>query len=120
MVTAEEIRARVAAADKARIQARADAAARIAADIEKRAQVRAQLAEIDATITARLTAAAAIMTVAELSAFTGIPETELSPPPVPHTGGRHGRKTRRKPGGVRKTRPVVPTGPAPVTVSSDY
>jgi hypothetical protein len=120
MVTAEEIRARVEAADKDRIRARADAAARIAVYVEKRAQVRAQLAEIDAAITAGLADAAAIMTVAELSTFTGISETELNPPPVPPAGGRYGRAPRRKVG-ARKTRPVVaPPGTAPVTVSSDY
>jgi hypothetical protein len=121
MVTADEIRARVEAADKDRIQARADAAARIAADIEKRSKVRAELAEIDAAITAGLAASTAIMTLAELSAFTGIPVTELDPPPGPITGSRRRRQPRRRPAGTRKTRPVVtPTGSAPVTVSSDY
>ena len=77
MVTAEEIRARVEAADRARIQARADAAAQIAADVERRTAVAAELAEIDASLTARIDAAAAVMTLAELAEFTGIAETEL-------------------------------------------
>ena len=77
MVTADEIRARVEAADRARIQARADAAAEIAADVERRTTVVAELAEIDASLTARIDAAAAVMTLAELAEFTGIPETEL-------------------------------------------
>ena len=77
MVTADEIRARVEAADRARIQARADTAAEIAADVERRTTVAAELAEIDASLTARIDAAAAVMTLAELAEFTGIPETEL-------------------------------------------
>ena len=77
MVTADEIRARVEAADRARIHARADAAAQIAADVERRTTVAAELAEIDASLTAQIDAAAAVMTLAELAEFTGIPETEL-------------------------------------------
>ena len=121
MVTADEIRARVEAADKDRIQARADAAARIAADIERRTTVRAELAEIDAAITADLAAAAAIMSLAELSAFTGIPETDLSPATTAgNGGGRRGRQPRRKTV-ARKNRAVVtPNASAPVAVSSDY
>ena len=57
MVTADEIRARVEAADRARIQARADTAAEIAADVERRTTVAAELAEIDASLTARIDAA---------------------------------------------------------------
>ena len=121
MVTADEIRARVEAADKSRIQARADAAAKIAADIERRTQVRAELAEIDAAITAGLAEAAAIMTLAELSAFTGIPEADLSPATTAGNGGRRGRQPRRKTVGTRKSRAAVtPAASAPVTVSSDY
>ena len=115
MVTADEIRARVEAADKDRIQARADAAAKIAADIERRTKVRAELAEIDAAITAGLADAAAIMTLAELSAFTGIPEADLSPATSAGNGGRRGRQPRRKAVGTRKSRAAVtPAASAPV------
>jgi len=91
MVTAEEIRARVEATDRARIQARADAAAQIAADVERRRTVVAELAEIDASLTARIDAAAAVMTLAE---FTGIPETELRAVGN-RTGESRSRRTRR-------------------------
>ena len=94
MVTAEEIRARVEAADRARIQARADAAAQIAADVERRRTVVAELAEIDASLTARIDAAAAVMTLAELAEFTGIPETELRAAGR-HSGESRSRTTRR-------------------------
>jgi len=94
MVTAEEIRARVEATDRARIQARADAAAQIAADVERRRTVVAELAEIDASLTARIDAAAAVMTLAELAEFTGIPETELRAAGR-HSGESRSRTTRR-------------------------
>ena len=94
MVTAEEIRARVEAADRARIQARADAAAEIAADVERRTTVVAELAEIDASLTARIDAAAAVMTLAELAEFTGIPETELRAVGS-RTGESRSRRTAR-------------------------
>ncbi len=80
--------------------------------------MRAELAEIDAAITAGLAEAAAIMTLAELSAFTGIPEADLSPTT---TTGNGGRQPRRKAAGTRRSRAVVtPAASAPVTVSSDY
>ena len=121
MVTADEIRARVEVADKIRIQARADAAARIAADIERRTRVRAELAEIDAAVAAGLAESAAIMTLAELSEFTGISESELAPPTIARDNGRTRRPSRRKAaGGARKSRPAVADAAAPVTVSSDY
>ena len=121
MVTADEIRARVEAADQNRIQARADAAAKIAADIERRTKVRAELAEIDAAITAGLAESAAIMTLAELSEFTGISESELSPPIISPDNGRTRRPSRRKTAvGARKSRPAVADAAPLVTVSSDY
>ena len=94
MVTADEIRARVEAADRTRIQARADAAAQIAADVERRTTVVAELAEIDATLTARIEAAAAVMTLAELAEFTGIPEAELRAVGS-RTGESRSRRTAR-------------------------
>jgi len=92
MVTADEIRARVEAADKERIQARADTAAKIAANIEKRRNVLAELAEVDAAIAAGLADSTAIMTLAELSAFTGIAVSDLAPGTTPGRGGRSGRQ----------------------------
>lgn len=122
MVTADEIRARVEAADKDRIRARADTAAKIASQIEQRGKVRAELAEIDAAITAGIAESAAIMTLTELSEFTGISMAELAPAPETTTGGRRGRQPRRKTTSARRSRSVTtPDGaPAPVTTSSDY
>ena len=54
----------------------------------------AELAEIDASLTARIDAAAAVMTLAELAEFTGIPETELRAVGN-RTGESRSRRTRR-------------------------
>ena len=77
MVTADEIRQRVEAADRARQQSRADAAASIASAVEQRTKVRAELAELDTSIAAQISASAAVLTLEELAEFTGIPVSEL-------------------------------------------
>src|SRR4051812_41705837 len=77
MVTADEIRKRVEAADRARVQSRADAAAAIATAVEQRTKVRTELAELEASIVAQVKDAEAVMSLAELAEFTGIPVTEL-------------------------------------------
>lgn len=121
MVTAEEIRARVEAADKDRIQARADTAAKIAANIDKRNKVLAELAEVDAAIAAGLADSTAIMTLKELSAFTGIAVSDLTPSVATARGGRGGRQPRRRTAGAQKSRAVTASPSiAPVAVSSDF
>ena len=77
MVTADEIRKRVEAADRARVQSRADAPAAIATAVEQRTKVRAELAELEAAIATQVKASEAVMSLDELAEFTGIPETEL-------------------------------------------
>ena len=74
-----EIRKRVEAADRARVQGRADAAAAIATAVEQRTKVRAQLAELEVSIATQVKESAAVMTVEELAEFTGIPLGELRP-----------------------------------------
>src|SRR5664279_794863 len=121
MVTADEIRARVEVADRARIQARADAAAEIAADVERRTTVVAELAEIDASLTARIDAAAAVMTLAELAEFTGIPETELRAVGS-RTGASRSRRTARSKSvrGKSTTRAALSRGAvAPLPADTD-
>lgn len=71
MVTAEEIRARVEEADRARIQVRADAAGKVATALAQRAEAARQLATAEATITAALSEAGTVMTLDELAEFTG-------------------------------------------------
>lgn len=78
MVTVDEIRARVEAADKVRIQARADAAAKVAEGAERRAGVARELAELNAVLAADVAAAEKVMTMAELVDFTGLSENDLA------------------------------------------
>ena len=77
MVTADEIRKRVEAADRARVQSRADAAAAIATAVEQRTKVRAELAQLEAAIATQVKASEAVMSLDELAEFTGIPVAEL-------------------------------------------
>ncbi len=96
MVTTDEIRKRVEAADHARGQSRADAAAAIAIAVEQRTKIRAELAELDASIVTQIKASEAVMSLAELAEFTGIPVTEL----------RSNRGTRSR----KATRSISPRG----------
>jgi hypothetical protein len=92
MVTVDEIRARVEAADKLRIQARADAAANVAEGAERRATVARELAELDAALAADVAAAEKVMTMVELVDFTGLSEHDLA---GAGAAGR-GRPSRRR------------------------
>ena len=121
MVTEDEIRARVQAADMSRSQARAEAAAKIAAYVIRRKKARAELAEIDGAITAAVAQSSDIMTVAELAEFIGVAESELVPSAETPTDGVPRRQARRKAAGTRKIRPTaIASGDAPVAVSSDF
>ena len=121
MVTEDEIRARVQAADMSRSQARAEAAAKIAAYVIRRKKARAELAEIDGAIAAAVADSSDIMTVAELAEFIGVAESELAPASEAPTSGVPRRQARRKVAGTRKIRPVARSATdAPVAVSSDF
>ena len=114
MVTVDEIRALVEAADKARIAKRADAAARVAEGVRRRAELAAALAEQDAVLTSALTDARAVMTDDELVEFTGLSLAEL-PAPVVKNARRGGRTARKgATGKARSTgRPATKSMPAP-------
>jgi len=121
MATEDEIRARVEAADQSRLAARADAAIKIAAAVEKRTTLRTELAEVDAAIAAAVAESGSVMTLAELSAFTGIDESELVPAATADDSTRRGRAPRRKTAGARKVRSAIaPASPDSVAVSSDF
>lgn len=121
MVTEDEIRARVQAADLTRSQARAEAAAKIAAYVIRRKKVRAELAEIDSAIEAAVAESSAIMSVTELSEFIGVPLNELTPPVDAPAPALPRRQARRKVAGARKIRPAAPpASETTVAVSSDF
>ena len=97
MVTTDEIRKRVEAADRARVQSRADAAAAIATAVEQRTKVRTELSELEASIAAQVKDAQAVMSLSELAEFTGIPVSEL-------------RTNGRGPRSKKSTRTTSPRG----------
>jgi hypothetical protein len=117
MATEDEIRARVEAADRARIQVRADIAAKIATLFAKRAQLRDALSETESLLAAALVESDSVMTRAELSSFTGVEDTQLSPEAEAETG----RQRSRKSAGARKGRQNHPNTPAStIAISSDF
>ena len=121
MATEDEIRAGSRRPICRAVKPAREAAATIAADIERRMKARPELAEMDAAIATAVAESAKIMTLAELSEFTGIAEHELLPQDEPAGDTKLRRSTRRKAAGPRKTRPVVlPASDAPVAVSSDF
>ena len=91
MVTVDEIRERVEAADQARIAKRADAAARVAEGVGRRAELVAALAEQDAVLASALSDARAVLTDDELFEFTGLSRDDL-PAPTVAKNNRRGRK----------------------------
>ena len=121
MVTEDEIRARVQAADMSRSQARAEAAAKIAAYVIRRKKSLAELEEIESAIAGAVAESSAIMTVAELAEFIGVTQSELMPPAETPTEGTPRRQARRKAVGTRKIRPAKGSASeATVAVSSDF
>lgn len=78
MVTAAEVRARVARADQQRIAKRAAAAAAVHELAQRRDVMQAQLAAIDRELGAAVRSAEAVLTVAELSTFVGRSQRELA------------------------------------------
>jgi endonuclease/exonuclease/phosphatase (EEP) superfamily protein YafD len=93
MVTTDEIRKRVEDADRDRVKRRADAAEAIATAVEQRTMARAALAELEASIAAQVKQSEAVMSLAELAQFTGIPVTELRST----SRGARSRKATRSP-----------------------
>lgn len=99
MTTADEIRARVKAADEARIESRADRAAAVAEAHGRRAVARATLDQLDTDLTAAVRAAAEVMTLDELVDFAGVPRSDLAhkaPLPAASVKARS-PKSRRRP-----------------------
>ena len=117
MATEDEIRARVEAADQARIRVRADMAAKIATLVAKREQLREELSETESLLAAALVESDSVMTRAELSSFTGVEDTDLQPEPAAEAVRQRGRKSS----GTRKSRQNHRTSSSsPIAISSDF
>lgn len=97
MATSEEIRARVKAADEARISVRADRAALVAEIHGRRAAALQELKTIEIDFAASVRAAAEVMSVDELAEFSLVPRTELPVKPRPaRTAVRAGSPRKKR------------------------
>lgn len=117
MVTADEIRARVKAADEARIANRADRAATVADVYSRRAEVLAELERIETQLTASVRSATEVMTFDELVTFVDVPRAGLGSKRAGTAASVKARspKTRR-----RSTTPkaATPTTGGPASAAS--
>lgn len=111
MVTASEIRARVEAADRARIEARATAAERVLTAVQQRDEIAAKLSSADAAIGAAIAEASSVMTLDELADFMGRPLRELKAITLRTGGSRRRRPAKKNHAGNSK--PAAPTPKAP-------
>jgi len=115
VTTAQEIRARVAHADQARIEQRSNAAAAVYEFAERRDRLRAELAQVEQQLTVAVTAASAVMTVQELGEFIGRPSREVNHWLAMTTGRRSPRTadtSRRRASKPQQPAPA-PSGSAP-------
>lgn len=89
---ADQIKARVRAADQERIARRADAAAAVATALSERDDLVRQLAQAEAKLSDQIAAATKeLMTTKELAEFIGVKFADL--PGAPRRGGRKRRVT---------------------------
>lgn len=96
MVTVDEIRARVQAADEARIAVRVERAADAASKYHRLAELRAALAEGEAAFRASSEAALEVMSVDELAEFCGVPKREVPTHATPRASAVKARSTRSR------------------------
>lgn len=113
MVTAEEIRARILAADEKRIALRTERATSVADLHQQVADKRAELAALSEALGDATRAALEVMSVDELAEFSDLPRSELGDT----AAGR--ARTGRKKSTVRRTRkPTEKTAPIPDVAST--
>lgn len=113
MVTAEEIRARILAADEKRIALRTERATSVADLHQQVADKRAELAALSEALGDATRAALEVMSVDELAEFSDLPRSELGDT----AAGR--ARTGRKKSTVRRTRkPPERTAPIPDVAST--
>lgn len=108
MVTADEIRARILAADEKRIALRTERATSVADLHQQVADKRTELAALSEALSDATRAALEVMSVDELAEFADLPRSELS-----DTGGGRARTGRRKSTTRRTRKPAEKTAPIP-------
>lgn len=114
MVTVDEIRARVQAADEARIAVRAERAADVAGKHNQLTELRAALADGEAAFKASAAAALEVMSVDELAEFAGVPKGDVQGQTVPKTTAVKARSTRSRKKPARQSETgAVPTPRVP-------
>ncbi len=114
MVTADEIRARILAADEKRIALRTERATSVADLHQQVADKKAELASLTEALGDATRTALEVMSVDELAEFADLPRSEIS-----DTG--HGRaRAARKKSTARRTRrrPAEKTAPIPEVTST--
>ncbi len=113
MVTADEIRARILAADEKRIALRTERATSVADLHQQVADKRAELAALSEALSDATRAALEVMSVDELAEFADLPRSELG-----DAGGGRARTGRRKSAARRTRRPAEKTAPIPDVTSA--
>ena len=113
MVTAEEIRARILAADEKRIALRTERATSVADLHQQVADKRAELAALSEALSDATRAALEVMSVDELAEFSDLPRSELG-----DTGTSRSRTRRTKSVAKRSRKPTEKTAPIPDVAST--
>ena len=108
MVTADEIRARILAADEKRIALRTERATSVADLHQQVADKRAELAALAEALSDATRAALEVMSVDELAEFADLPRSELG-----DTGGGRSRTRRTRSVAKRSRKPAEKTAPIP-------
>lgn len=119
MVTADQIRARIQAADEKRIVLRAEWATSVAELHQQVADKQAELAALTAALGDATRNALEVMSVDELAEFADLPRTELTDSRRPRAGAaRPGSTRRRGKKGTTKSAPVPDSDAASASASA--
>lgn len=108
MVTADEIRARILAADEKRIALRTERATSVADLHQQVADKKVELASLTEALSDATRTALEVMSVDELAEFADLPRSELG-----DTGTGRARATRKKSTARRTRKPADKTAPIP-------
>ena len=108
MVTADEIRARILAADEKRIALRTERATSVADLHQQVADKRAELTALTEALSDATRAALEVMSVDELAEFADLPRTEIG-----DTGTSRSRTRRTRSSAKRSRKPAEKTAPIP-------